>query len=400
MTRIALLLTGGAHQSLHLLPLVAEFRKLHIGIEIFAIDKQTSDYCLTFLNHAGVGSVAVSLLEAGLLERLLLKFSGRSQSKSLRLIHAAWRFREFEALIVAERTSTVLKRYRLTRKPLIHIPHGAGDRRAGFDPRARLYDFHVVSGDKDLERFISERIAEPDNIAVSGSIKLASVCATPVAPPPLFPTARPVVLYAPHFDRTLSSWHRLGPDLLERLVADQRFNVIFAPHMRLRSTLSPEELARIERCASPRVHVDLGSARSYDMTYTRAADIYLGDVSSQVYEFLVEPRPCVFLNTIGARVNGNPDFRMWLLGDVITDVPSALDALHKAFKRHPDFIERQRLFFHQTMGRDWEQAPQVAARQIVGFLDRRHLRPHPAAGTPSRCGRPASSSASSTGWRW
>jgi hypothetical protein len=91
-----------------------------------------------------------------------------------------------------------------------------------------------------------------------------------------------VVLYAPHFDRTLSSWHRLGPDLLERLVADQRFNVIFAPHARLRSTLGSEELARIERCASPHVHVDLGSARSYDMTYTRAADIYLGDVSSQV----------------------------------------------------------------------------------------------------------------------
>jgi hypothetical protein len=108
----------------------------------------------------------------------------------------------------------------------------------------------------------------------------------------------------------------------------------------------------------------------------------------------------VFLNTIGVRVDNNPDFRMWLLGEVITDVPSALDALDKAFKRHPDFIERQRLFFHQTMGRDWEQAPQVAARQIVGFLDRRHLRPHPAAGTPSRCGRPASSSASSTGWRW
>jgi hypothetical protein len=150
MTRIALLLTGGAHQSLHLLPLVAEFRKLDIEIEIFAFDKQTLGYCLTFLNHAGVGDVAISLLEAGLLERLLLKFSGRSQSKSLRLIHAAWRFREFEALIVAERTSTVLKRYRLTRKPLIHIPHGAGDRRAGFDPRARLYDFHVVSATRIL----------------------------------------------------------------------------------------------------------------------------------------------------------------------------------------------------------------------------------------------------------
>ena len=32
------------------------------------------------------------------------------------------------------------------------------------------------------------------------------------------------------------------------------------------------------------------------MAYTQRADIYLGDVSSQVYEFLLNPRPCVFLN--------------------------------------------------------------------------------------------------------
>jgi hypothetical protein len=108
----------------------------------------------------------------------------------------------------------------------------------------------------------------------------------------------------------------------------------------------------------------------------------------------------VFLNTIGARVDDNPDFRMWLLGEVIADVPTALDALGRAFERHPDFIDRQRLFFHQTMGWDWELAPQVAARQVVGFLGRRHLRRHPAAESRSRCGRPASPSASSTGWRW
>ena len=32
------------------------------------------------------------------------------------------------------------------------------------------------------------------------------------------------------------------------------------------------------------------------MTYTKQADIYLGDVSSQVYEFMLKPRPCIFFN--------------------------------------------------------------------------------------------------------
>ena len=28
-----------------------------------------------------------------------------------------------------------------------------------------------------------------------------------------------------------------------------------------------------------------------------SADVYLGDVSSQVYEFIYKPRPCLFLNS-------------------------------------------------------------------------------------------------------
>jgi hypothetical protein len=32
------------------------------------------------------------------------------------------------------------------------------------------------------------------------------------------------------------------------------------------------------------------------MTYTSLADLYVGDVSSQVYEYLRDPRPCLFLD--------------------------------------------------------------------------------------------------------
>ena len=49
----------------------------------------------------------------------------------------------------------------------------------------------------------------------------------------------------------------------------------------------PKQLLR-----APNLRFDPGSPASTDMTYTRAADIYLGDVSSQVYEFIAEPRPC------------------------------------------------------------------------------------------------------------
>ena len=67
--------------------------------------------------------------------------------------------------------------------------------------------------------------------------------------------------------------------------------------------------------------VDLGSERSLDMTYALVADIYAGDVSSQVYEFLATPKPCVFLNAHGLRWKDNPDFPNWDLGDV-AEIPA------------------------------------------------------------------------------
>ena len=58
------------------------------------------------------------------------------------------------------------------------------------------------------------------------------------------------------------------------------------------------------------------------MTYTRAADIYLGDVSSQVYEFIYyRRRPCVFLNP---NLLDQSTMNFWRFGPV-TNTVSELD---------------------------------------------------------------------------
>src|SRR3546814_17702316 len=64
----------------------------------------------------------------------------------------------------------------------------------------------------------------------------------------------------------------------------------------------------------PHMHIDLGSERSIDMSYTGSADLYLGDVSSQVAEYLYRPRPCVFLNAQGVDWQEDPNYRFWSLG--------------------------------------------------------------------------------------
>src|SRR3546814_11985302 len=72
-------------------------------------------------------------------------------------------------------------------------------------------------------------------------------------------------------------------------------------------------------CSSDLVMIDLASDRLFDMSYTSGADIYLGDVSSQVYGFLATPRPCLFLDTHGVDWEGDPDYLFWMPGDVASD---------------------------------------------------------------------------------
>jgi hypothetical protein len=85
------------------------------------------------------------------------------------------------------------------------------------------------------------------------------------------------------------------------------------------------------------------------MTYTQGADVYLGDVSSQIAEFMVRPRPCLFINSHGAKWQGNPDYLFWELGPVIDSVDGLGHALRDAVNGHAAWRERQRDYFRRHL---------------------------------------------------
>ncbi len=110
----------------------------------------------------------------------------------------------------------------------------------------------------------------------------------------------------------------MGRAVMEQFVVSSRYNLIFAPHIMLfhRPFVVTIDRLRIDRpgkidprwLAAPNIHIDTCSPALTDMTYTRAADVYLGDVSSQVYEFLSESRPCVFLNAHDVDYRGDANY--------------------------------------------------------------------------------------------
>ncbi|MDT8326752.1 MAG: hypothetical protein RQ750_05105 [Roseovarius sp.] len=249
------------------------------------------------------------------------------------------RLSQYDALIMPEMTSLALRRSpKMAGVKMIFTGHGAGDLYDNafgmFDQRVETFDLVLLQGRRIAKAMRAEGRLKTTAHAVIGYPKYEAVAQTPLR---LFDDDKPVVVYNPTQNPRGSSWHRWGEDVLDRLAAREDLNVIFAPHALLfkRSWTRGARLPKRFR-NHPRLRIDLGSRASSDMTYLRAADLYLGDQSSQVYEFIDRPRPCVFLNPDAAKWQGNPSFRSWTFGPVVEqvgDLDGAIDAALSGFER-------------------------------------------------------------------
>ena len=289
-------------------------------------------------------------------------------------------FGSLDALVVAEKTSLLLKtRYGLDKLRIIHTRHGAGDRAIGFDKASAQFDHVLVSGPKIRERLIAEADVPADRLTTVGYPKFDLLSAAP-AKLPFQANGKPTVLYNPHVSPHLSSWFRHGRAVLEHFLRDDRYNLIFAPHVMLfhrRFVLTIDRL-RVDRpglidervLAAPNIHVDLGSRACTDMSYTSAADIYLGDVSSQVYEFLHRPRPCIFLDSHAVDWIDNANFAHWQAGDVITDPALLGAALDRASQRHERYRPVQQRLFGRSFDLTDEPSASRAARAVLAAAGR------------------------------
>ena len=282
-----------------------------------------------------------------------------------------------DLLVSTERTCLVVKK-RLKEKgapcpDFVFVPHGAGDRGVTYHPSLADFDYHLVGGQKVKDEMIAHGVARPDNCHVIGYPKFDVSMREPVR---LFENDRPTILYNPHFEPRLSSWYDFGPDLLSALARQDRFNVIFAPHVMLwrkRWHISPEFKVMRRRPDIPsrlpdceHVLIDTGSPALFDMTYTASADIYIGDVSSQVYEFLRTPKPCIFIDAAG---DGPQTYPFWANGPVagsVAEVLAALDHVDELTERYRGGQER---LFAYTIDIDPQRtASQRGAETIAKLL--------------------------------
>ena len=138
------------------------------------------------------------------------------------------------------------------------------------------------------------------------------------------------------------------------------WNFVVAPHVKIKGG------PRVTSTAS-NVAIDMGSVRSIDMTYTEQASVYIGDISSQVYEFLRRPRPCIFLNFDRVSWQGNDHYAHWNLGQVIERPEDLAPALERARDLQPGFEAAQIAATRRSIDPSPEPASERQAKAILAF---------------------------------
>ncbi|MCE2574710.1 hypothetical protein [Komagataeibacter sp. FNDCR2] len=366
------------HQISHTAPIICELVALEQDVTVMTSSaeqeahvRKTIASCSDRVRfvHIGIGRLARAI---NVVARSFLPFQ-----RIANLHENVGLFAGLDALVVPETTSALLKSHFGLDIKLIYFPHGAGDRSIGFRNVTRFFDLVLLPGAKTRDRMLEKRLIRPEGHAVVGYPKFDTVDFS--VRRRFFDNDRPTVLYNPHFDPILSSWWDMGLDVLEWFAGQDDYNLIFAPHVmlfrrkmhvsvehrriRLRRMI-PERLRNL-----PHIRIDTGSQYSVDMSYTLAADIYLGDASSQIYEWIYQPRPCILLNSHGADWQGNPNYTHWNMGQVIDRVSALPHALAVAQEQQQFYAQRQKEAFQATFHTvPTQSAASRAAREIVHFL--------------------------------
>lgn len=284
-----------------------------------------------------------------------------------------------DVLVSSERTCLHLRRLQTSLRSharFVHIPHGAGDRAVSYHPSKAWFDRLLVSGDKTARELVAHNAATHDQLRIIGYPKFDTI--DPALRLSLFGNDRPVFLYNPHFDPFLSSWYDEGPRLLDWFASKggQRFNLVFAPHVMLfrkKLHVSAEYgLARFRPDIAPRwreasnILIDLGSERVVNMSYTLSADAYIGDVSSQIYEFLIRPRAVFFIDRFSQNARSQEaEYPAWSTGDVVSTVDELTHLIPNFANRAAIYSCRQRAVFADTMSIDPARSASVRAVDAI-----------------------------------
>ncbi|HGS4885650.1 TPA: hypothetical protein ACMDRT_002147 [Vibrio parahaemolyticus] len=222
-------------------------------------------------------------------------------------------------------------------------------------------DIILTQGRQTSECFYKSGISK-EKVREIGSVKLSSF--KDHSDKIIFNNNRETVLYNPHFNSRLggTSWYKYGHDLIEYFANSKEYNLIFAPHPNLSNNIDSFIIDKYSNYEN--VIIDLGSDKVANLFYCKETDIYIGDISSQVLEFIyLKERKLIFFNDENI---SDESKRIHALGIVI----DRLDELNHALKL--EFTEenkiRQRAFIDNVFSNNVACSAKAASDIIYASI--------------------------------
>ncbi|MDA3885289.1 MAG: hypothetical protein PF638_06805 [Candidatus Delongbacteria bacterium] len=262
----------------------------------------------------------------------------------------------------------LLKKINVLNPKVIYQFHGCGDRKYSFDPEYKYFDLLLAPGSYHKQRLLAENIVSEDKIEIIGYPKLDIPLEIKSIKKSLFNNNNKIFLYTPHWDPKLSSYKIWGEEVINYFKINNQYNLIFAPHVQLKHwQYKCGYNTNLDHLRSENIHIDFGSLQSVDGTYTNISDIYIGDVSSQIYEFIaLQPKPAIFLNPNNFKWQNNIDFKFWELGIVIENISELEKAIQLSYESNA-LSELQQKRIDEYINITDEKSSVRAAETILKF---------------------------------
>ena len=343
------------HHIPHFIGIATELSKYeNYKVEILTF-KNNHEYLFKLINILECKNITVKQLKRPFIRQVIDNITGRKKPSPVFLYKKHKKLLlTYDALVYTELNHKYIYKFRDNKKTpyLIWVNHGPAGRGYVFQPSVKLFDLTLICGVFFKKRQKEENLLIP-NHAVIGYSKF-DVVNKENENIKLFNNNKPIVLFNPHFNKINSSWYNYGKDILEYFYNSEDYNLIFAPHIYLfnrKGFLKPSEIDE-KYLKKDNLHIDLGSINSSNMSYALNSDIYLGDVSSQVYEFQVKPRPCIFINAEKADWKDHINYRFWQTGEVIESITELKNTLKNLDLKKDAFLEVQKQFFKENFFTD------------------------------------------------
>lgn len=375
--RLAFVFIAEAYQAYHLVAVALELRQREgVSVDVYYNDPNFPHHFRRIVDAWGTTTSEPRRLQRNWQARIIQSVGILGLAKKQVLQSNRAILGEYDLVVSPERDGALLLPglSPLSAK-IAYVAHGPAGRQVVSEPMVSQFDLVLLPGEEDVRRYNAHGYLHEGRYRATGYPKLETADQVRRASPPTFSSPRPIVLYNPHKIRNQSSWVRCIEPILKAFSRQDEFNLIVAPHFKMFHRRSQQVQDRWRARSTPHILIDLGSDRCLDNSYTAEANIYVGDVSSQVSEFLMTPRPCIFLNPYRIQWRGNPYFRFWELGEVVEDMHDFMPALQRATKLHSQFFDAQRAYISDSIRQMTGSAVKFTADSLLEYLQNGRIEP-------------------------